>query len=191
MPIEAVMPSNHLILCCLSSSCPQPFPTSGYFPMSQLFASDDQNIGASASAPVLPMNIQGWFSLGLTVSISLLSKGLSRVFSSLDYWVLLIWYFVLWCMSLCNFNWILSFCESNHNSSVKTLFSLKSAKWKNLRMAWNSSVCLLTSAKTQIMQPLISPSSALYPTWYSHILLCIILSSNSRGIIYWVFRLSI
>ena len=154
MPIESVMPFNHLILCCPFSSCPQPFPTSGSFPVSQLFASGDQNIGASASAPVLPMNMQGWFSLGLTVSTSLLSKSLSRVFSSLDYWVLLIWYFVLWFMSLCNFNWILSFCESNHNSIVKTLFSFKSAKWKNLRMAWNSSVYLLASAKNQIMQPL-------------------------------------
>ena len=53
--------------------------------MSQLFASGDQNIGASASAPVLPMNIQGRFSLGLNGLIALLSKGLSRVFSSLDY----------------------------------------------------------------------------------------------------------
>ena len=50
--------------------------------MSQLFASDGQSIGASASTSVLPMNIQGWFPLGLTGLISLLSKGLSRVFSS-------------------------------------------------------------------------------------------------------------
>ena len=76
-------------LCCLSisssvtpfSSCPQSFPASGSFPMSQLFASVGQNIGASASASVLPMNIQSWFPLGLTGLISLLSKGLSRVFS--------------------------------------------------------------------------------------------------------------
>ena len=53
---------------------------SGSFPMSQLFASGSQSIGASAS--VLPMNIQDWFSLGLSGLISLLSKGLSRVFSS-------------------------------------------------------------------------------------------------------------
>ena len=64
------------------SSCPQSFSVSGCFPMSQLYASGDQNIGASASASLLPMNIQGWFPLGLTYLISLLSKGLSRVLSS-------------------------------------------------------------------------------------------------------------
>ena len=58
------------------------FPTSGSFPMSQLFASGGQRIGASASASVLPMNIQSWFSLGLTGLISMLSKGHSRVFSN-------------------------------------------------------------------------------------------------------------
>ena len=58
----------------------QSFPASGYFPMSQLFASGGQSIGASAS--VLPMNIQSWFPLGLTGLISLHSKGLSRVFSN-------------------------------------------------------------------------------------------------------------
>ena len=64
------------------SSCLQSFPVSGSFQMSQLFASGGQNIGASASASVLPMNIQDWFPLGLTGLISLLSKGLSRVFSN-------------------------------------------------------------------------------------------------------------
>ena len=64
------------------SSCLQPFPASGSFPMSWLFASGGQSIGVSASASVLPMNIQGWFPLGLTRLISLLSKGLSRLFSS-------------------------------------------------------------------------------------------------------------
>ena len=63
------------------SSCPQSFPASGSFPMSQLFASGGQNIRASASTSVLPMNIQGWFPLGLTGLISLQSKGLPRVFS--------------------------------------------------------------------------------------------------------------
>ena len=48
------------------SSCIQSFPTSGSFPMSQLFASGDQSIGALVSASVLPVNIQGWFPLGLT-----------------------------------------------------------------------------------------------------------------------------
>ena len=64
------------------SSCPQSFPASGSLPMSQLFASGDQTIGASALASVLPMIIQGWFPLGLTGLISILPKGLSRVFSS-------------------------------------------------------------------------------------------------------------
>ena len=66
------------------SSCPQSFPASGSFLMSQLFASSGQSIGASAS--VLPRNIQGWFSLGLTGLIFLLSKRLSRVFSSTTVW---------------------------------------------------------------------------------------------------------
>ena len=64
------------------SSCLLSFPTSGSFPMSQLFASGSQSIGASASASVPPMNIQDWFSLGLIDLISLQSKGLSRVFSN-------------------------------------------------------------------------------------------------------------
>ena len=64
------------------SFCPQSFPTSGSFPVSWLFTSSGQTIGASASASVLPVNIQGWFPLGLTGLISLKSKGLSRVFSS-------------------------------------------------------------------------------------------------------------
>ena len=58
------------------------FSASGSFPMSGLFASGGQSIGTSASAPVLPMNIQGSFPLGLTGLISLLSKGPSRVFSN-------------------------------------------------------------------------------------------------------------
>ena len=80
MSIESVMPSNHLILCCPLSSCLQSFPASGSFPMSQFFASGGQSIGASASASVLPMNIQDLFPLGWTGWISLQSKGLSRVF---------------------------------------------------------------------------------------------------------------
>ena len=56
------------------SSCSQSFPASGTFPVSQLFTSGGQSVGASASASVLPMNIWGWFPLGLTGFISLLSK---------------------------------------------------------------------------------------------------------------------
>ena len=62
------------------SFCPQSFPASGSFPMSWPFTSHGQSIGASAS--VLPVNIHGWFPLGITCLISLLSKGLLRVFSS-------------------------------------------------------------------------------------------------------------
>ena len=64
------------------SSCLQSFPASGSFPMSQFFASGSQSIGVSASTSILPTNIQDWFSLGLTGWISLLSKGLSRIFSN-------------------------------------------------------------------------------------------------------------
>ena len=64
------------------SSRSQSFPASGSFPMSQLFASGGQSIGVSASASVFPMNTQDWFPLGWTGWISLLSKGLSRVFSN-------------------------------------------------------------------------------------------------------------
>ena len=64
------------------SSCPQYLPASGPFPMSQLFTRGGQSIGVSASASVLPKNIQDWFPLGWTGWISLQSKGLSRVFSN-------------------------------------------------------------------------------------------------------------
>ena len=66
------------------SSCPQSIPASGSFPVSRLFASGGQNIVASAS--VLPMNIQGWFHLGLIGLIFLLSSGISRVFASTTIW---------------------------------------------------------------------------------------------------------
>ena len=79
MSIESVMPSTHLILCH-PLLLPSILPNVRVFPMSQLFASGGQSIGASAS--VLPMNIQGLFPLGWAGLISLLSKGLSRVFSS-------------------------------------------------------------------------------------------------------------
>ena len=64
------------------SSCPQPFPESGSFPMCLFLASGGQSTGVSASASVLPMNIQDWFPLVLTGWISLQSKGLSRAFSN-------------------------------------------------------------------------------------------------------------
>ena len=80
MSIESVMPSNHLIPCHLFSSGLQSFPASGSFPMSQFFTLGAQSTGVSASASVLPMNIQDWFPLGWTGWISLHSKWLSRVF---------------------------------------------------------------------------------------------------------------
>ena len=64
------------------SSCPQSFPASGSFQMSEFFTSGGQSIGVSASASVLPMNTQDWSPLGWTGWISLQSKGLSRVFSN-------------------------------------------------------------------------------------------------------------
>ena len=63
MSIESVMPCNHLIVCRPLLLCPQSFPSSGSFPMTQLFASDAQSIRVSASTSVLPMNIQDWFPL--------------------------------------------------------------------------------------------------------------------------------
>ena len=82
MTTESVMPSNHLILCRPFSSCPQSFPASGSFQMSQLFSSGGQSIGVSASTSVFPINTQDWSPLGWTGWISLHSKGLSRVFSN-------------------------------------------------------------------------------------------------------------
>ena len=82
MSIELVMPFNHLILCCLLFLPLQSFPASGSFSVSWLFPSGSQSIGVSASAPVLPRNIQDWCPLGWTGWISLQSKGLSRVFSN-------------------------------------------------------------------------------------------------------------
>ena len=81
---DAIQPSHPL--SPPSPSCSQSFPASESFPMSQLFISCGQSIRASVSASVLPMNIQSWFPLKLTGLISLLAKGLSRVFSSTTVW---------------------------------------------------------------------------------------------------------
>ena len=80
--IKSVMPPNHLILCCPLLLLPSTFPRIRVFSMSQFFPWGGQSIGTSTSASVLRMNIQDWFPLGWTGWISLLSKGLSRVFSS-------------------------------------------------------------------------------------------------------------
>ena len=96
LPCPPLSPGVYSNLCLLSqwcylaisssttsfSLCLQSFPASGSFPVSQLFPSGGKSIGDPALPLVLPMNIQGWFSLGLSGLISLLSKGLSRVFST-------------------------------------------------------------------------------------------------------------
>ena len=85
MSIESMMPSNHLVLCHSSSSCPQSFPASGSFLMSQFFASGSQSIGASTSVSVLPINIQGWFPLALTGLIFLLFKDSQEFYPALQF----------------------------------------------------------------------------------------------------------
>jgi len=75
---DAIKPSHPVV----HFSSLQSFPASGSFPMSQLFTSDGQSTGVSASTSVLPMNTQDWSPLGWTSWISLLSKGLSRVLSN-------------------------------------------------------------------------------------------------------------
>ena len=82
MSIESVIQCNHLILCHPLLLCLQYFSGSGAFPMSWVFTSVSQSIGATVSGLVLPMKILGWFSLELTGLISLLSMGLSIIFSS-------------------------------------------------------------------------------------------------------------
>ena len=81
MSIELVMPSNNCILCCPLLFLPMIFPSTQVFSNELTLHIGGQSIGASASASVLPMNIQGCFPFGLTGLISLLSKGLPRVFS--------------------------------------------------------------------------------------------------------------
>ena len=86
MSTESVIISNHLILCCPLLLLPLIFPRIRVFSNQSALASGGQSIGASASTSVLPINIQGWFPLGLTGLISLVSKGLSRVFSNTTIW---------------------------------------------------------------------------------------------------------
>ena len=84
MSIESFIAS--LLAAALFSFCLQSFPESGSFPMSQFFTSGGQSTGVSASASVLPMNIQDWFPLGLTGLTSLQSRQLLRVCSSTTIW---------------------------------------------------------------------------------------------------------
>ena len=82
MPIESVMPSNHLIFHRLLHLMPSVYPSSRVFSNESVLCIRQPSIGSSASALVLPINIQDWFPLGLTGLISLQSKGLLRVFSN-------------------------------------------------------------------------------------------------------------
>ena len=81
---DTIQPSHASVI--LFSLCLRYSPASGSFPRSQIFASGGRSIGASASASVLPVGIQGWFPLGLTGLIALQSKGLSRVFFIITIW---------------------------------------------------------------------------------------------------------
>ena len=82
MSIESLMPSNHLLLCCPLLLLPSIFPCIRVFPRSfSAFHIRLQSIGTSTS--VIPINIQDWFPLGLTSLISLLSKGLPKVFPNI------------------------------------------------------------------------------------------------------------
>ena len=82
MSVESVMPSNHLILCRPLLLLPSILSSSRVFSNESVFTSSSQSIGVSASASILPMNIQNWFSLGWTGWISLQSKGLSMGYYS-------------------------------------------------------------------------------------------------------------
>ena len=83
LSIESVIQSSHLIVCCPLFLPPSILPSTRVFSDESVLASGGQSIGVLAWASVLPMNIQDWFSLGLTGLLSLQSKGLSRVFSNI------------------------------------------------------------------------------------------------------------
>ena len=108
------------------SFCLQSFSASGSFLVSQFFASCLQSIGASASATILPMNIQGWFPLELTGLMSLHSKGLSRVFSSTT-------------VRRHQFFGTQPFLLSN--SHIHTLLLKKNHSFDYTHLCWQSNVC--------------------------------------------------
>ena len=104
--------------CCLTISsfptlffCLQSFWASGSWPMSRLFTSGGQSIGVSATASVLPMNIQNWFPLGLTGWISLLSKGLSRHSDSDKFLITIMIYHLIAGDCYCSFSSFLCGCQ--------------------------------------------------------------------------------
>ena len=107
------------------SSCRKSFPASGSFQMSQLFSSDGQSIGVSASASVLPMNTQDWSLLGLTGWISLQFKGLSRVFSN---------------TTVQNHQFFSAQLSSQSNSQIHTWLQEKPQPWLD-GVCWQCIVC--------------------------------------------------
>ena len=128
----------------LFSSCLQSFPAAESFPMSWLFASGGQSIEASASASVLPKNVQGWFPLGLT-SLIFQTKGLSRVFPSTTFRKHqffgaqpVLWYYMIWNQDLemkfprqrkrgCNVLFCIFFCEITLRKTLAEVFEKPSA----------------------------------------------------------------
>ena len=128
MSIELVMPSNHLILWQPLLLLLSIFLSIRVFSVSQLFTSGGQSTGALASVSVLPTNIQDWFPLGLTGLISLLSKGLSKVFSNTTVWKHQI------------FSVQLSFWS---NSQIRTWLMEKSKLWLDRPLSAKWCLCFL------------------------------------------------
>ena len=139
------------------SSCLQHFPASGSFPMSQLFISSGQSIGALASASVVPMNIRGWFPLGLT-GLILQAKGRSRVFSN---------------TTVQKHQFIGAQRGSNHLTQGEKQFS----GWETQALPGRSLWHMERQAEGRCSSALATPSNknqewALYNTWYPQPLCC-------------------
>ena len=115
--MQPMMVSNHLILCCPLLLLSSIIPSIRVFPKSRLFTSGGQSTGASASASVLPMNIQGRFPLGLTALISLLSKGLSRIFSSTSSKASILWLSAFFMFQLSH-PYIHNYWEKNKQTNI-------------------------------------------------------------------------
>ena len=137
MSIESMMPSYHLIPF---SSCLQSFQVSRSFPISWLLASGGQSVGASAS--VLPTNIQGWFPLGLTVWMSLQSKGLSSLLQhhSSKAWIL--WWSAFFMVQLSQLN-------MTTRKTIALTIRTFACKVKSLIFNTPSSFCHCFSSKEQ------------------------------------------
>ena len=135
----------------LFSFCLQSFPASGSFLMSQLFASGGQSIAASASASVLPMNIQGWFPLGLTDLISLLSQGLSSKFSRWE--TNLIMYACCCCCCCCYVASVMSNSVWPHRWQPTRLLSLWDSPGKNAGVGCHFLLqCMKVKSESEVAQ---------------------------------------